>query len=118
MLKMLVVGYYLVLWAPSGTLVCHCIYTLHIAIKTCQFAPVDTPVAVNAFLEYWKPYALVLVENELWPNLVLGASANGVMLALINARMSIKSFNNWSRPVVRLLASLMLSKFSLILPLV
>ncbi|KAJ0958549.1 putative transferase [Helianthus annuus] len=82
-----------------------------------QFAPVDTPVAVNAFLEYWKPYALVLVENELWPNLVLGASANGVMLALINARMSIKSFNNWSRPVARLLASLMLSKFSLILPL-
>ncbi|XP_076944268.1 putative 3-deoxy-D-manno-octulosonic acid transferase, mitochondrial [Bidens hawaiensis] len=82
-----------------------------------QFAPVDTPAAVNAFLEYWKPYALVLVENELWPNLVLSASAKGVMLALINARMSIKSFNNWSRPVVRPLASLMLSKFSLILPL-
>ncbi|KAD5803113.1 hypothetical protein E3N88_14473 [Mikania micrantha] len=82
-----------------------------------QFAPVDTPTAVNAFLQYWKPYALVLVENELWPNLVLSASTNGVMLALINARMSIKSFNNWSRPVVRLLAALMLSKFSLILPL-
>ncbi|KAK9058826.1 hypothetical protein SSX86_023669 [Deinandra increscens subsp. villosa] len=82
-----------------------------------QFAPVDTPVAVNAFLGYWKPYALVLVENELWPNIVLGASANGVILALINARMSTQSFNNWSRPVVRLLASLMLSKFSLILPL-
>ncbi|XP_076884583.1 putative 3-deoxy-D-manno-octulosonic acid transferase, mitochondrial [Bidens hawaiensis] len=82
-----------------------------------QFAPVDTPAAVNAFLEYWKPYALVLVENELWPNLVLSASAKGVMVALINARMSIKSFNNWLRPVVRPLASLMLSKFSLILPL-
>ncbi|XP_024984335.1 probable 3-deoxy-D-manno-octulosonic acid transferase, mitochondrial isoform X1 [Cynara cardunculus var. scolymus] len=82
-----------------------------------QFAPVDTPAAVNAFLGYWKPYALVLVESELWPNLVLGASANGVMLALLNARMSTKSFNNWSRPVVRLLTSLMLSKFSLIVPL-
>ncbi|KAI3689586.1 hypothetical protein L2E82_47548 [Cichorium intybus] len=43
-----------------------------------EFAPVDTPAAVNAFLEYWKPYALVLVENELWPNLVFTASANGV----------------------------------------
>ncbi|CAH1451604.1 unnamed protein product [Lactuca virosa] len=41
---------------------------------------VNTPAAVNAFLEYWKPYALVLVESELWPNLVLIASANGVML--------------------------------------
>nr|XP_043609132.1 probable 3-deoxy-D-manno-octulosonic acid transferase, mitochondrial isoform X2 [Erigeron canadensis] len=82
-----------------------------------QFAPVDTPAAVNSFLGYWKPYALVLVESELWPNLVLGASANGVMLALINARMSIKSLNNWSKPVVRLLTALMLSKFSLILPL-
>ncbi|KAI3738191.1 hypothetical protein L2E82_28212 [Cichorium intybus] len=82
-----------------------------------QFAPVDTPAAVNAFLEYWKPYALVLVESELWPNLVLTASANGVMLTLLNARMSIKSFTNWSRPLVRLLASLMVSKFSLIVPL-
>ncbi|XP_071688392.1 probable 3-deoxy-D-manno-octulosonic acid transferase, mitochondrial [Rutidosis leptorrhynchoides] len=82
-----------------------------------QFAPVDTPAAVNAFLEYWKPYALVLVESELWPNLVFSASKHGVILTLINARMSIKSFNNWSRPVVRQLASLMLSKFSLILPL-
>ncbi|CAI9267986.1 unnamed protein product [Lactuca saligna] len=82
-----------------------------------QFAPVDTPAAVNAFLEYWKPYALVLVESELWPNLVLTASANGVMLTLLNARMSTKSFNNWSTPVIRLLTSLMLSKFSLIVPL-
>ncbi|KAI3507757.1 hypothetical protein L1887_22751 [Cichorium endivia] len=43
-----------------------------------QFAPVDTPAVVNAFLEYWKPYALVSVESELWPNLVLSASANGL----------------------------------------
>ncbi|PWA64748.1 KDO transferase A [Artemisia annua] len=82
-----------------------------------QFAPVDTPTAVNAFLGYWKPSALVLVESELWPNLILSASSNGVMLAIINARMSIKSFHNWSRPIVRPLSSLMLSKFSLILPL-
>ncbi|CAH1425588.1 unnamed protein product [Lactuca virosa] len=46
------------------------------------FAPVNTPAAVNAFLEYWKPYALVLVESEVWPNLFLIASANGVMLTL------------------------------------
>ncbi|KAL4560430.1 hypothetical protein LXL04_032581 [Taraxacum kok-saghyz] len=107
-----------------------------------QFAPVDTPAAVKTFLEYWKPYALVLVESELWPNLLLTASANGVsiitlssfsfdfsnyevnfsfnfqvMLTLLNARMSTKSFNNWSTPVIRLLTSLMLSKFSLIVPL-
>ncbi|KAI3739684.1 hypothetical protein L2E82_30095 [Cichorium intybus] len=42
-----------------------------------QFTPVDTPAAVNAFLEY---YALVLVESEIWPNLVLTASANGVVV--------------------------------------
>lgn len=72
---------------------------------------------MDAFLGYWKPNAIVLIENELWPNLVIGASRNGIMLALLNGRMSVKSFNNWSGLVVFPLISLMLSKFSLIVPL-
>ncbi|CAK9165549.1 unnamed protein product [Ilex paraguariensis] len=72
---------------------------------------------MDAFLGYWKPNAIMLLESELWPNLIIGASRNGIELALLNARMSVKSFKHWSGPVVLPLTSLMLSKFSLIVPL-
>ncbi|XP_017243592.1 probable 3-deoxy-D-manno-octulosonic acid transferase, mitochondrial isoform X2 [Daucus carota subsp. sativus] len=82
-----------------------------------QFTPVDTPVAIDSFLAYWKPNALLLVESELWPNLVMSAARNGITLAILNARMSPKSFRNWSLPAVLQMMNLMLSKFSLIIPL-
>ncbi|KAK6942692.1 3-deoxy-D-manno-octulosonic-acid transferase, N-terminal [Dillenia turbinata] len=82
-----------------------------------QFAPIDTPVAVDAFLGYWKPNAVIIMESELWPNLIMGASRNGITLALLNGRVSAKSFEYWSAPVLLPLISLMLSKFSLIVPL-
>ncbi|KAF5194957.1 3-deoxy-D-manno-octulosonic acid transferase [Thalictrum thalictroides] len=82
-----------------------------------QFAPLDTPVAMDSFLGYWSPNAIMLMESELWPNLILGASRKGIILALLNARISSKSFKLWSGPVALPLISLMLSKFSLIAPL-
>ncbi|XP_057983348.1 probable 3-deoxy-D-manno-octulosonic acid transferase, mitochondrial [Malania oleifera] len=83
----------------------------------CQFAPFDTPVAIDSFLACWKPNAIMLMESELWPNLIMSASEYGIPLALLNARMSKKSFKFWSGPVGFPLISLMLSKFSLIVPL-
>ncbi|WZZ23238.1 hypothetical protein YC2023_124625 [Brassica napus] len=82
-----------------------------------QFAPLDTPVAIDRFLGYWKPNAIVIMENELWPNLIMSASQLRIPLALLNARMSTKSFKRWSSPLLLPLASLLLSKFSLIVPL-
>ncbi|CAA2983751.1 probable 3-deoxy-D-manno-octulosonic acid transferase, mitochondrial [Olea europaea var. sylvestris] len=82
-----------------------------------QFAPLDLPSAMDAFLGYWKPSAIILLESELWPNLIVGAARNGIALALLNGRMSKKSFQNWSQPAILPLIRLMLSKFSLILPL-
>ncbi|QHO51865.1 putative 3-deoxy-D-manno-octulosonic acid transferase [Arachis hypogaea] len=57
------------------------------------------------------------MESEMWPNLIMHASQNDITLALLNARMSEKSFEVWSRPVLLPLISLMLSEFSLIAPL-
>ncbi|MCL7027828.1 hypothetical protein MKW94_006379 [Papaver nudicaule] len=82
-----------------------------------QYAPLDTPSAMDDFLEYWNPIAVMLMESELWPNLVFGASKKGISMALLNARISSKSFHRWSRPVVLPLISAMLSRFSLIAPL-
>lgn len=60
-----------------------------------QFVPIDTPSATQRFLSYWKPDAGLFVDSDLWPNLILGAKAAGTKLALVNARMSQRSFEGW-----------------------
>tara|TARA_R110002051_G_scaffold158005_1_gene229470 strand:+ start:1424 stop:2716 length:1293 start_codon:yes stop_codon:yes gene_type:complete len=62
-----------------------------------QFAPVDTPGAVSAFLDHWRPALGVFVESELWPNLILAAHARDVKLALVSARITEKTAAGWSR---------------------
>ncbi|TNF65130.1 MAG: 3-deoxy-D-manno-octulosonic acid transferase [Rhodobacteraceae bacterium] len=62
-----------------------------------QFAPLDTPAAVTRFLDHWRPRAGLFVESELWPNMLMMARARGVRLALVNARLSRKSIEGWSR---------------------
>ena len=67
--------------------------------------PWDTPHAVQAFLQHFKPRIGLLMETEVWPNLVLQSAAAGVPLVLVNARLSEKSLRaslRWSslmRPV-------------------
>lgn len=62
-----------------------------------QFAPVDTPSAVAGFLEHWRPDAAIWVESEFWPNLVADTRRRGIPMALVNARMSERSYRNWRR---------------------
>jgi 3-deoxy-D-manno-octulosonic-acid transferase len=78
-----------------------------------QFAPVDAPHAVRGFLDHWRPDAGVLVESELWPNLILGAQERGTKLALVSARITQKTAKNWSRTPKA--ARQVLDAFSLIL---
>ncbi|MEO0750848.1 MAG: glycosyltransferase N-terminal domain-containing protein, partial [Pseudomonadota bacterium] len=61
-----------------------------------QFAPIDTPRAVNRFLDHWAPDAGVFVESELWPNMLGRAQSRGIPLALVNARISDRSARRWS----------------------
>jgi len=62
-----------------------------------QFAPVDTPGAVTAFLDHWKPSLALFVESELWPNLILEARRRGVKLVLASARITEKTVEGWRR---------------------
>ena len=62
-----------------------------------QFAPVDTPGAVAAFLDHWRPAAAVFVESELWPNLILEARRREVKLILASARITEKTVDGWRR---------------------
>lgn len=50
-----------------------------------QFAPVDGPQAVAAFLDHWQPQLGVFVESELWPNLICAAQQRRIPLALVSA---------------------------------
>ncbi len=76
--------------------------------RVCYF-PLDFSWAVREAVARLRPTAIVLVELELWPNLILQARRSGVPVALINGRLSERSFRGYRRlrPLVaRLLRSL------------
>lgn len=53
--------------------------------------PWDTPAAVQRFLQHFRPRMGLLMETEVWPNMVALCAQAGVPLCLVNARMSDKS---------------------------
>ena len=53
--------------------------------------PYDAPFAVRRFLAHFKPCAGLIMETELWPNLVALSREAGVPIYLVNARMSERS---------------------------
>lgn len=53
-----------------------------------QFLPLDAPEYLRRFLDHWRPSLSVWAEQDLWPGAVAAASARGIPLALINARMN------------------------------
>lgn len=62
-----------------------------------QFVPVDRPAWVRRFLDHWRPDAALWMESELWPVLVQETARRGIPMALINGRVSARSFRRWSR---------------------
>jgi 3-deoxy-D-manno-octulosonic-acid transferase len=59
--------------------------------------PYDLPSAVNGFLDHFRPRAGLLMETELWPNLVHAAAARNMPLFLVNARLSERSARGYAR---------------------
>ncbi len=60
-----------------------------------QHRPADGSFTVRRFLRRWRPDGLLLVESELWPSLMLQTRASGVPIALVNGRLSERSFERW-----------------------
>ena len=73
--------------------------------------PWDSRQAVERFLTHFKPRLGVLLETEVWPNLMAAARARGLPVALVNARLSPKSLAgaerlSWlAKPAYRALAA-------------
>lgn len=61
-----------------------------------QYMPLDHPAWVEKFLNHWRPGLVIWSESELWPNMLLGVKKRSIHGALLNARMSEKSFRRWS----------------------
>ena len=62
-----------------------------------QFGPVDITPYVDRFLEYWRPELAIFVESELWPMIIRRLETHHIPLAVVNARLSERSFRGWRR---------------------
>jgi len=61
------------------------------------YLPYDYPGAVARFLRHFSPAFGVLMETEIWPNLLANAKAHGVPVVLANARLSVRSARGYGR---------------------
>ena len=61
------------------------------------YLPYDLPAAQRRFLRAWRPSLGVLLETELWPNLLAQAEAEGVPVTMVNARLSPRSLRRGLR---------------------
>lgn len=61
------------------------------------YAPYDYRGAVTRFLKSFQPSLVILVETELWPNLVHYSKQSGARLLVANARLSEKSFRGYQK---------------------
>ena len=62
-----------------------------------RFFPLDINFLIERFFKKWRPNRIILVDSEIWPNLILIAKRNKIPLALINARLTKKTFSRWMR---------------------
>lgn len=61
------------------------------------YLPYDLPDAMNRFLNEMNPIISIIMETELWPNLIAKCSKKGIPICLVNARLSEKSAKGYRR---------------------
>ncbi len=62
-----------------------------------RLLPFDLPWIWRDFLRCYRPERLIVAETELWPNLLAAMRAHRIPVALVNARLSEKSFRGYRR---------------------
>lgn len=72
-------------------------------VATHCFFPLDYPWIVRRFLQSLNPVGLVVVETELWPNVLRAVAQRGIPSIIVNGRFSSRSFSGyqWIRPFMR-----------------
>ncbi|HET9715472.1 MAG TPA: 3-deoxy-D-manno-octulosonic acid transferase [Pseudolabrys sp.] len=62
-----------------------------------QFIPIDVPRFIRRFVDHWHPDLALLIESDLWPNLIVETSSRAIPIVLVNGRLSQKAFRRWRR---------------------
>ena len=62
-----------------------------------QFFPIDSNFFTKKFIEYWKPSLAIFIESEIWPNIILNLKNKNILLILLNARITKKSYKKWKK---------------------
>ena len=60
-----------------------------------QFFPIDSNLIIKKFINYWKPTKVFFIDSEIWPNLIFFLEKKKISVALINARITKKTFCRW-----------------------
>ena len=62
-----------------------------------QYVPYDLPWCLNRFFKRINAKVGIIMETEIWPNMIYCAHNNGVKLGLVNARISDKAFKQYAK---------------------
>jgi 3-deoxy-D-manno-octulosonic-acid transferase len=82
---------------PTGRATGRALFARHGARVVQSFLPYDTGFMVGRFLRHFAPRACILMETEVWPNLIHGCAQHRVPVALVNARLSERSLRRGRR---------------------
>ena len=60
-----------------------------------RYFPLDVNFLVKSFLNKWKPNLVIFIDSEIWPNLIFEIKKRKIPIALINGRITKKTFDKW-----------------------
>ena len=60
-----------------------------------RYFPLDVNFLIRSFLIKWKPNLIIFVDSEIWPNVIFEIKKRKIPVALINGRITKKTFRKW-----------------------
>ena len=82
---------------PTGRATGRALFARHGERVIQSYLPYDTGFMVRRFLRHFAPRICILMETEVWPNLIAGCAEQSVPVALVNARLSERSLRRGQR---------------------
>lgn len=84
---------------PTGLAAAAELFAQSIADSRMQqcYLPWDFPAAMRRFLCHYRPSVALLLETEIWPNMLAACESAGIPVALVNARLSCRSARGYLR---------------------
>ena len=82
---------------PTGRATGKALYAKHGARLVQSYLPYDIEWLVRRFLRFFAPRICILMETEVWPNMIAACRRQDVPVALVNARLSERSLRRGQR---------------------